>query len=112
MKPGIAEMRPFLDRIGEADSPEEEKKIRAEMSAEMDRLKKAAAEDVQKALTPEQNGRFNQIMIQKIGPGAILMDDYNESMKLSDDQKAELKKLMYSKVGFTPICRPSFSRSA
>ena len=87
-------VKAIMQKILDAESADKEAEFRSEMVKEVARLKVQADVDVEKVLNDEQLPRFTQVMIQKIGPKAMLMDGYGDGLDLSDAQKEKLEKLI------------------
>jgi Spy/CpxP family protein refolding chaperone len=64
-----------------------------ERRAKMQELNKQAESFAKEVLTPEQNKRIKQIVIQTAGLRAFNMEDVAKELKLTDEQKEKIKTL-------------------
>ena len=74
-------------------SPDEFQTRMEEMRKKQEELRKKADEQVNEVLTSTQFTRYRQIFLQSLGTSALTRDDVADDLKLTDDQKAQLKKV-------------------
>ena len=74
-------------------SPEEFQTRMEEMRKKQDELRKKADEQVNEVLTSTQFARYRQVFLQSLGTSALTREDVAEDLKLTDEQKAQLKKV-------------------
>ena len=71
--------------------PEEQEKMRLKMAKDTKELADETMELVEVALEPDQSARLTGIYLQQLGVRALLEDTTVNSLKLSDEQVAEIK---------------------
>ena len=74
-------------------SPDEFQTRMEEMRKKQEELRKKAEEQVNEVLTSTQYSRYRQIFLQSLGTSALARDEVADDLKLTDDQKAQLKKV-------------------
>ncbi|RPI80765.1 MAG: hypothetical protein EHM42_11675, partial [Planctomycetaceae bacterium] len=74
-------------------NPEEFQARMEEMRKKQDELRKSADEKIRDVLTSAQFSRYRQIYLQGLGTSALTRDDVADDLKLSDEQKTEMKTL-------------------
>lgn len=72
-------------------NPEEFQTRMEEMRKKQDELRKSADEKVRDVLTSAQFTRYRQIFLQSLGTAALSREDVADDLKLSDEQKSEMK---------------------
>ena len=92
-KPFEEERRGLRGMFQGMRNPEEFQTRMEEMRKKQDEIRKKADEQVNEVLTSTQFTRYRQIFLQSLGTSALSRDDVAEDLKLTEDQKAQLKKV-------------------
>lgn len=92
-KPIEEERRGLRNLFQGMRNPEEFQTRMEEMRKKQEELRKKADEQVNEVLTSTQFARYRQIFLQSLGTSALSRDDVAEDLKLTDDQKAQMKKV-------------------
>ena len=73
---------------------EERAKAMADMQARFEKIAKALDEKFSTILTPEQSTRLKQLQLQSEGANALTTSDMVTKLKVTDDQKAKIQKVI------------------
>jgi type II secretory pathway component GspD/PulD (secretin) len=92
-KPFEEERRNLRGMFQGMRSPDEFQTRMEEMRKKQEELRKKADEQINEVLTSTQFTRYRQIFLQSLGTSALARDEVADDLKLSDEQKAQLKKV-------------------
>jgi type II secretory pathway component GspD/PulD (secretin) len=82
------------EKLRNAQTDDERTALFAEMAKARDAIRKQQEAELQKIVTPEQFTRLRQIAWQRAGSAALSEEEAQSALKLSDDQKAGIAKLV------------------
>ncbi|MFN7770808.1 MAG: secretin N-terminal domain-containing protein, partial [Planctomycetaceae bacterium] len=92
-KPFEEERRNLRGMFQGMRNPEEFQTRMEEMRKKQDELRKKADEQVNEVLTSTQFTRYRQIFLQSLGTSALAREDVADDLKLTEEQKVQLKKV-------------------
>jgi type II secretory pathway component GspD/PulD (secretin) len=80
-------------RFGAAQTDEDRQKLQEEMTREAEERRKTGDAKLKELVSAEQFTRLEQLWLRQAGHGALSRDEIAAALKLSDEQKADVKKI-------------------
>jgi hypothetical protein len=88
-----ADFSEFFARLREA-TPEQQASIREEMYAKREASRKTLDSKVKEILSPDQLGRAEQLVLQRLGPPALNRSEVAQKLGLSEEQKKQVASII------------------